>query len=221
MNTSEGLRPVANVIWNLFLAFIPVVMAHFLALAWRRPQWSVALRRTVFTIFFPVWAIFLPNTCYLFTEWRHYLDALTDTNVYDRALHSHFAMAHLLGLTLFYACYTGAGLLSFFLAIWPLERILRVRYPAPAWLAKAAGFPICSLGVYLGLVHRFNSWDLVHHHLLRTILDTSLQAVHNRFTCALIVAFAIFLAFLYWCFDVWMDGFRAREWGNLKKRMGH
>jgi len=217
MNTPEGFRPVANVIWNLFLAFLPVLLAN-VTLRVARLHAGPITRRLLIGVCLIVWAALLPNTCYLFTEWRHYLDAVTESQLYDRALVSHPAMAHLLGLTLFYACYSGAGLLAFFLAIWPLDKRLRVRHPSAALAARLIGFPLCSLGVYLGLIHRFNSWDLIHKHLMHTIIQISAQALSSRFSCALIVAFAVFLGMLYWGFDIWMDGFRYRE---ASKRVAH
>jgi len=219
MNTPEGFRPVANVIWNLFLAFLPVILAN-ITLWVSRLKIGRLSRRFLIAVCLIIWAVLLPNTCYLFTEWRHYLDAVTETQMYDRALVSHSAMAHLLGLTLFYACYSGAGLLAFFLAIWPLDKRLRVRHPTSAFIARFIGFPLCSLGVYLGLIHRFNSWDLIHKHLMHTIIEISAQALSSRFSSAIILAFAVFLGVLYWGFDIWMDGFRFREAsrrGNSRK----
>jgi len=210
MTIPEGVRPFANVIWNLFLAFIPVVLAAILARAIVAFK-SVTIRAAVLIAVMPVWLVFLPNTCYLFTEWRHYLETLEATDAYAQALRSHHAMAHLLASTLFYACYTGAGLIAFFLSVWPLEILVRKRWPVGALIAKIIGFPLCALGVYLGLIHRFNTWDLLHHHLLRTILDISAQAVSNWYTCSLILVFSIFLAVLYWAFDIWMEGFQHRE----------
>lgn len=212
------LRPPHNVIWNLFLAFIPVVLALIVARGAREDvRRSNRVRWWLWTPVLLVWLVFLPNTCYLLMEWRHYITDLTASRISYNARDNHEALAGLLVSTGFYIIYSGAGLLSFFLAIWPLERLARARLgPVLAW-GKVAGFLLCSLGVYLGLVYRFNSWDLVHRAGLNRIFTVIVNSMLAPFTATLIVGFAAILWVLYLGFDIWMDGFawrmsrRARE----------
>ncbi len=74
-----------------------------------------------------VWLVFLPNSCYLLTEWRHYLDTLTQSPLFAEAHHSGDGRLDFFLITGFYLLYSGAGLLAFFLAVWPLDRLTRRR----------------------------------------------------------------------------------------------
>jgi uncharacterized membrane protein len=210
MNLGEGMRPPANVAWNLFLALIPVMTALALVRLRRRVR-GRALRIGLTAALLIVWAAFLPNTCYLVTEWRHYFDAITATPLYDRAHHSHLALAQFLALTFFYICYSGVGVIAFFLSIWPLDRLVRRRSPAAAAACRAAGFVLCAIGVYLGLIHRFNSWDLVNRSGVDAIMRVTAQALSSHAIILLMAVFAVFLWISYWFFDVLMDGLRYRR----------
>ena len=212
------LRPAASVIWNLFLAVIPVALALAVASGVRQDvRRSNRVRWWLWAPVLLVWLVFLPNTCYLLTEWRHYIGTLLASRVAYFASDKRVSLMELLILTGFYIVYSGAGLLAFFLSIWPLERLARARLGPVLALAKVVGFLLCSLGVYLGLIYRFNTWDLFKRGGLAHILDVVVSSFQSPFTATLIVGFAATLWVLYLGFDVWMDGFawrmrrRARE----------
>ena len=62
------------IIWNVFLAAIPVVAGYALSLGASR--FTIKRRIIPWLVWLPllaVWFAFLPNTCYLLTEWRHFL----------------------------------------------------------------------------------------------------------------------------------------------------
>ncbi len=203
------MRPISNVVWNLFLALIPVALAFFIARGLRSQRRAGV--PIVWALWIPlllVWLVFLPNTCYLLTEWRHYLDTIGDSSgpVYFGARGSRAIFLDLLLLTGFYVVYTGSGLLTFFLAVWPLERLARRRLGWVVWPLQASVFVLCALGVYLGLVDRFNSWDLLHPHRLITILETSLGVQQRPLLLGFILGFGAILGVLYTLFDIWMDG---------------
>jgi uncharacterized membrane protein len=211
------LRPAHNVIWNLFLAAIPVVLALIVARGVREDvRRDNRVRWWLWAPVLLVWLLFLPNTCYLLTEWRHYLQDLTTSRISFYATRSRDALVSLLVSTGFYIVYSGAGLLSFFLAIWPLERLARARIGKLLAWAKPLGFFLCSLGVYLGLISRFNTWDLVFRHGkfssdgVKEIFAVMSSSFHSSFTTTLILGFAVILWVLYIGFDIWMDGFAWR-----------
>ena len=206
------MRPVPNVLWNLFLAVIPVVLAFALARGARgdmretgQIRWAVRLPLAF------VWLVFLPNSCYLLTEWRHYLDTLTKSPLFAQAHASRDGRLDFFLVTAFYLLYSGAGLLAFFLAVWPLDRLTRRRLGRFGLVARPLVFPLCALGVYLGLMRgRFNSWDLVKPRRLEGLLDTATQVLHRPLLLGLILAFGAILWLFYALFDVWMDGLAWR-----------
>ncbi len=203
------MRPLENVLWNLFLAAVPVALAFGIARGARREMRATGkIRWGLWLPLALVWLAFLPNTCYLLTEWRHYLDTLVSNPVYVQAQTNAEARVDFLLLTAFYVFYSGAGLLAFFLAIWPLDRLTRRRLGRVGGVARALIFPLCALGVYLGLMPagRFNSWDLLNAARLRVLLGVVSQTLARpHFLLFVLVAGAI-LWLLYALFDIWMDG---------------
>lgn len=200
------------VVWNLFLAFVPVVLAWAILLVARKQRSEhVAVNKLLLAPLLVLWLVFLPNTCYLLTEWRHYIDLLVHNPLlYFGAKHSGKKMAEFLCLTGFFAFYTGSGVASFNLAIWPIDQLLR-----PSKAVKALFFWFCSMGVYLGLIPRYNSWFLVREP--GKILHTALQTFLNLSLSLVIVSFALFLWLLNFLFGLMMDGAQMR-WNNRPRR---
>ncbi len=210
MSLQMEMRPAHNVAFNLLLAFIPVVLAFVVARGVRRQMRATG--RVVWAAWLPVlliWLVFLPNTCYLLTEWRHYLDTITTTPLFFQAQQDHDALLDLLIVTSFYVLYSGLGLLTFFLAVWPLDRLVRRRLHMWAWPLQGLVFFLSALGVYLGLIQRFNSWDpvnLVSGSRFAQILNSIAQTLSRPSLMLLILAFGLVLWLLYFIFDIWMDG---------------
>ena len=205
------MRPVPNVIWNLFLAIVPVVLAFVIARGVRREQ--AATGYVQWLLWGPlalVWLIFLPNSCYLLTEWRHYLDTLTQSPLFSQA-HQGGGRLDFFLVTGFYLVYSGAGLLAFFLAVWPLDRLTRRRLGWWGLALRPLIFPLCALGVYLGLMRgRFNSWDLVNGSRLGDLLATTAQIFERPAVLISVLIFGAVLWIFYAAFDIWMDGIAWR-----------
>ena len=166
------VRPLHSVVWNLFLAVIPVILSLIIFAGVRRQRRSGHVQWLLWGPMLIVWLAFLPNTCYLITEWRHYLDdLLRSPNTYFQSRHSHSEMLQLMLGSAFYICYSGSGLICFYLSIYPLDMLFN-----PPWYVRPFFFFLISLGVYLGLVDRFNSWQVFH---LRAIVHAAHQAVER------------------------------------------
>lgn len=204
-------RPLPNVLWNLFLALVPVLLSFVIARSLRR-QWRAhgTITWAVWGPLLLVWLAFLPNTCYLLTEWRHYLETVTQTQVFALAHQSREAVFDFFLETGFYVFYSGTGLLTLFLAVWPLDRLARHRLGRWEWPAQGLVFLVCALGVYLGLVNRFNSWDLAHADGLRAVGNSVQEVAARPLLIALIGGFGLILWLLYVLFDIWMDGAALR-----------
>ncbi len=154
-----------------------------------------------------VWLAFLPNTCYLLTEWRHFLDMLYFGGLYHEARLSPDGAMRFLAYTAFYALYSGCGMVCFALAIRPLARALRKR-GLRVLVPGIALFVLVALGVYLGLILRYNSWDLVTR---PGVIAGSIADVLSRPRLGLfILGFAAFLWVAYNVIDIWIDGLVQR-----------
>jgi uncharacterized membrane protein len=199
---------VTWVLWNLFLAVIPVGLGYAVAAQAQRlrQRRSPALWLVNVPLLF-LWFIFLPNSCYLFTEPRHLLVAVERGELWSRAPYEPLAALRLalwVTLSLFY---TSAGALTFALSIRPMRALIRAwRWPTLAWAGPF--FVLMSLGVYLGLVIRYNSWDLLTRpgSVFATIGETMTRPV----LAAAIVLFGFVLWVAYEVIDIWVDGFAAR-----------
>ena len=62
-----------DVVWHLLLAAVPVVQASVLGWLLGAPRTHRLLTRVIAVPLTLAWLVFLPNTCYLLTEWRHLL----------------------------------------------------------------------------------------------------------------------------------------------------
>lgn len=202
------LLPWKYVPWNLMLAVIPVVLAYMMAAGAER--WTLRRKKIPWIVWLPLalaWLVFLPNTCYLLTEWRHFLFDPPMPDLIRRADSDRGIMLDLAAMGLFYLVYSGMGVLLFTLSIRPVAAVLR---RAGAYLLPwgVGFFLLTSLGVYLGLIVRLNSWDL----LTRPdyVWDSIAQALGNARLVEVIVLFAGFLWLLYETVNLWVDGVVVR-----------
>ena len=207
-------RAFAWVSWNTLLALIPVVLAYTIqGISCSNQGHSSSVKKVLMMILGLAWLAFIPNTCYLLTEWRHFLSYIGYSGLWATWHLDSGAALQMMVYTLFYAIYSGIGVVTFALAIRPIANIVRQR-GASLWIWGMLFFLLMSVGVYLGLVLRFNSWDLLSRPEL--VWRSMLQVLERPILFAFIVIFAMFLWVLYFTVDIWMDGLAAR-FGHLRQ----
>ena len=132
--------------WNLVLALVPLGLARFLFGHRPRPAWLLWAGGVAFVAF-------LPNAPYVLTDLLHVPDDLAQ-------VHSPWLAAALLAQ---YACLVGVGFVAYVLALVRFERWLAGRgVSRGAVLAIDLSLhALCAVGILLGRVFRFNSWDLL------------------------------------------------------------
>lgn len=197
-----------GVAWNSFLALVPLAAAYAIATASRRVERSG--RRAARLWLLPlglVWLIFLPNTCYLMTEWRHFLFDPRFKAAREVVDPNSLGVVWVAFQAFCFLAYSGFGVLCFVLAIRPVGEVLRRWGLRPAWLAVPFFFAT-SLGVYLGLILRLNSWDLAVRP--RYVVETAAWAVGNPPLLAVMIGFSLLLWVVYVAVDVWLAGLNAR-----------
>lgn len=195
-----------SVVWNGMLALIPVAAGY--ALRRVLDRWPSSARQYVAAAALgAVWFAFLPNTCYLLTEWRHFLEILDGGNLFLRARADSVLFIQLILGSLFYFLYSAFGMVAFAMAIRPVERAAIKRGLAVRFWAFPF-FAVVSLGVYLGLILRLNSWDLMTK---PTIVWQAILEIGGRpMLAAFILAFGGFLWIAYESLDIWIDGLKLR-----------
>jgi len=194
------------VVWNTFLALIPVVLAPVVVRAADEGRSRGIARLGAWLLGF-AWLAFLPNTCYLLTEWRHFLARLDASDLYLRSRVDVGSTLELMGYTAFFFCFSAVGMLTFTLAIRPMAGLAR-SLGMTNWIPAIPLFLLLSVGVYLGLVLRFNSWDLLTHP--GEVWASAVAVLNRPYLSAFVIGFAGFLWLAYLAIDVWIDGFAAR-----------
>lgn len=204
------------IVWNLFLSAVPVGLAHLWVYCVNR--WSLRgssrkqrIHWLAFTPLIVGWVAFLPNTCYLLTEWRHFLFDSHFVEVRDAVDTDRSLMLRVARQGLFFLCYSGFGVLCLLYAIRPVEQLCRrAKVHKALWMTPL--FLLTSLGVYLGLIIRLNSWDLLTRPL--GVWATVESALSNGLLLQTIVIFAALLWICYEISNIWADGLAER----LRKR---
>lgn len=220
--------PISHTIWNIFLAIIPTVIALIIYIGVSRERKLHRVRWIVWTPMLIVWFLFLPNTCYLFTEWRHYIGAIliqqpfmASTIQSGRSLGLPFGatmvsrdvlestqpephdLSLFLSCTAFYVLYSGCGLVCFYFSIYPIDRLFQL-----TWYDRGVLCLLCAVGVYLGLMDRFNSWQMIQRP--HRIIVSAGYALRDPAVLILIVVFGSVLWCAYHLFDLTMEGFCKR-----------
>jgi uncharacterized membrane protein len=141
-------------IWNLFLACIPLAASRLLRVFHHRRSLDVAQ-----LILVGVWLLFLPNAPYILTDMVHLQSGSPTLYWYD------------LGVLLSCAL---TGLLLGYSSMFDVHRVIEERFgPKLGWVVAATSLVLSGYGVYLGRVLRWNSWDIVTNPraLFATIID--------------------------------------------------
>jgi uncharacterized membrane protein len=167
-------------VWNLFLACVPLASSRALTALSRRGAagWS---RYALFCI----WLVFLPNAPYIVTDLVHLSRPAGVIFWYD------------LGTLL--SC-AGAGLLVGYLSLLDMQRLVEDRFgKAAGWSMAASALMLSGFGVYLGRVMRWNSWDVVINPiaLFRSIAHFVLNSRLYLHTYAITLLFGVGLLLGY------------------------
>jgi uncharacterized membrane protein len=164
-------------VWNLTLAWVPLVLAVLLVVAYSRRRPAVEL-----VLVGAAWLVFLPNAPYVLTDFIH-LGA--EHRQFDAILLASFAFTALaLGF---------ASLLLVQLVV------TRVAGPAIGWFVALSSLLAASVGIYLGRILRLNSWDVVQRpgHLAEIVRGRLADPFGNRHLIGFVVLLCVFQTLAY------------------------
>ncbi len=163
-------------VWNLALAWIPLLLAVTLLAAHRANVPGILLGAGL-----AVWLVFLPNAPYIVTDYVH---LAPDTQVplwFDFVLLGNFA---------------AGGLLLGFASVYLVQVIVSERLGAIAgWTLSTAVLALSAVGIYIGRVLRLNSWDVLRERdALGSLAFARLEdPLGNTLLVATVALFTVFL----------------------------
>lgn len=170
------------IVWNLFLAMIPLVLSLWL---FRRRQ---SQRTWVWWLGLLVFIAFLPNAPYLLTDIIHLVEAIR----FGLSIWSI-----ILVLLPLHTLAIATGFEAYVLCLLNQESYLR-RQGAGSWvpLAELIIHGLCAIGIYLGRFLRFNSWDFLTNPV--NLLGATLNDLTGRFPLVVMLMTFLILVVLSW-----------------------
>lgn len=165
-------------IWNLFLAFVPLLIVQL-------PFFEKSKRFITFFLVAFCWLLFFPNAPYILTDLFHLSENSSMPIWFD------------LVLILLYAW---TGLLAGFYSLLKIEQKMQ-EFIALNWsrLGIIVLLFLSSFGIYLGRYLRFNSWDLFNNPsgLMLQVIERFTDPTHHPRTWGFTVFMGIFLTLIY------------------------
>ena len=153
-----------GLVWNLFLAWIPFMLAYFAhAVSWRRATLYFILPFIAF-----LWLIFFPNAPYMLTDLQDLSRRASDAPLwYDVII-------------VVWSSWTGMllGVISLYLM---QDIIIRTVSRKAGWVFVFVISALSSFGIYIGRFVRLNSWDVLQdpaetaQEILGIIVDPSMR----------------------------------------------
>jgi uncharacterized membrane protein len=171
------------ILWNLFLAFIPLVLSFWL---FRRKKIS---RTLVWWGLLIVFIIFLPNAPYMLTDIIHLIRGTRDgLSIWVIAL--AIIPVHLVAILGGFEAYV-VSLINqgYYLKKQGLSRSV-------VWVSEVLTHALCAVGIYLGRFNRFNSWDFISEP--GDIIRTTVRNLISRQPAVIMLVTFVILTVFYW-----------------------
>ncbi len=169
-----------GLIWNLFLAWIPFILAYLAhATSWRRITLYFILPFMAI-----LWLIFFPNAPYMLTDLQ------------DLSRGSFGAPLWYDVIIVVWCSWTGMllGIISLYLM---QDIVLRTFGRVTAWLFVFVITPLSSFGIYIGRFVRLNSWDILQDPAETAMSILGLVIDPSRRLAAFILLYTVFFLFVY------------------------
>jgi uncharacterized membrane protein len=168
-------------VWNLFLALVPLALS----------MWLFRLARTrsmAWWMAFFLFVTFLPNAPYILTDLIHLVGEIQGT---------HSLAINTLVILPKYLLFVFLGFEAYVLCLINLGFYFK-RQGLGSWVPQAELLlhGLSAIGIYLGRIERFNSWDIVTrpHHVLNSVAESLLDKRPLLFMASALLA----LWGLYW-----------------------
>lgn len=189
----------AMIVWNLFLAILPLIFAKLLKKVSKQPQKA---RKIILSL---LWLLFFPNSPYMITDFIHIsgIDYYVEQDknavfLYSTNIVVWIKIVHI-GVGVFWGTLT--GLLSLYI----IHRLLaEKKNEIFAGCAVAAICLLSGYAIYMGRFLRLNTWDI----LRPTLLLARLASNMNLFSLNFSYLFAVYIFAAYSVFYVFYNNKR-------------
>jgi uncharacterized membrane protein len=145
---------IVTIFWNLFLALLPFALGYILISYWRKTGLFTWYQKLGGFALWAIWLLFLPNAAYVITDVRHLLDYCPRDTQYRVCSENSW-------MPVFFFTYGLLGWIAFVYGLAQMKMFIAQatnRFLSHLYLIVI--IPVIALGLLLGLVNRFNSWDL-------------------------------------------------------------
>jgi uncharacterized membrane protein len=185
--------------WNLALALIPVGLSMLFFK--RQDQPRHVIRDITFVFEMALVLLILPNAPYVATDLVHFLETVRtgDTSLW-KLLGTEFPI---------YVIYVLIGLVCYCFTVDRLLYALQMRLGrAWAWIGLF-GIPLLSsIGIYVGRVARYNSWNVLTDP--EGIIHSSRTGIDQMKIAKVLIGMWFGLIFIHQVYRTFHDGIRAR-----------
>ncbi|MEO5572728.1 MAG: DUF1361 domain-containing protein [Bacteroidia bacterium] len=175
-------------IWNLFLAWVPL----FFVLILRKNE-SIHKSTVRSSVLLVAWLLFFPNAPYILTDLVHLLNRQHIPLWFDLIMILSFAWT---------------GLLTGFVSLIEIQNFFTEKFgKSISWMLTIAALVLGSFGVYLGRFGGFNSWDVIanpfelSHDILIMLIHpykhTQMYGMTFLFSCFLILTYLTFFSLVH------------------------
>lgn len=165
-------------IWNLFLAYIPMMISTSML-----NNIQLIEKKNYFYPLLFCWLLFLPNAPYLITDFIH---------LNNKAANGAPIWYDILTIISF----ATSGILAGLASMKQIFTLLSLKYnPLLAWFCIAASCFLSGFGIYLGKFLRFNSWDIISKPF--ELLIGILKSLTGSTALGVTMGFGFFLLLLF------------------------
>jgi uncharacterized membrane protein len=178
---SGSLGTYSNLVWNLFLAWVPYLfsmLADGLNRLFPR-RWGLQIIPGI------IWLLFFPNAPYILTDFFHLSARPSMPLWYD---------------ILMLISFSWTGLFLAMASLRTMQRVVRFYFGnLLSWIFVLFSLMLCGIGIYLGRFERWNSWDMLTHpsRILLDVVRPMLNPLESLRFFGVSILFSIFLLICY------------------------
>ncbi len=146
--------PLLTVIWNIALLAVPFYAVKSLEKYYRETGLKKIKNKILAGVMIFIWLIFMPNAAYIISDARHISNFCFNNSLYRVCPENAWVI-------IIFFFYAAIGLAAYIFLLNQMRKFI-----AALWNGKKAAIfifsaiPLISLGLLLGLLNRWNSWEI-------------------------------------------------------------